>query len=149
MRVPSPAARTTAVMGRYGLICVAFLPPPAGRTISLGGEGSNLDSRLQRTLCCRYTTPDPNRRYRRATARPRGLARPRDPEYRRLFHGLPDQKAPPAHAEEEAQEASEEDALAASSAGQVSPQPFSSGRPSGRPLRVTTVRAPARHHSTG
>jgi hypothetical protein len=31
--------------------------------VSLGGEGSNLDSRLQRTLCCRYTTPDPNRRY--------------------------------------------------------------------------------------
>jgi hypothetical protein len=31
--------------------------------VSLGGEGSNLDSRLQRTLCCRYTTPDPERRY--------------------------------------------------------------------------------------
>jgi Mitochondrial domain of unknown function (DUF1713) len=31
--------------------------------ILLGGEGSNLDSRLQRTLCCRYTTPDPDRRY--------------------------------------------------------------------------------------
>ena len=24
----------------------------------LGGEGSNLDSGLQRTLCCRYTTPE-------------------------------------------------------------------------------------------
>ena len=39
------------------------LPPPAGIMVSLGGEGSNLDSRLQRTLCCRYTTPDPDRRY--------------------------------------------------------------------------------------
>ena len=28
----------------------------------LGGEGSNLDLGLQRTRCCRYTTPDPFRR---------------------------------------------------------------------------------------
>ena len=46
----------------------------------LGGEGSNLDLGLQRTLCCRYTTPDSVRRTRRdgdrcgATARP-GRAR--------------------------------------------------------------------------
>ncbi len=26
--------------------------------MGLGGEGSNLDQGLQRTLCCRYTTPD-------------------------------------------------------------------------------------------
>src|SRR5207249_520353 len=38
--------------------------PPYGRlrlhllSLRLGGEGSNLDSGLQRTLCCRYTTPD-------------------------------------------------------------------------------------------
>jgi len=34
-------------------------------------------------------------------------------------HGVTDQEAPQAHAQEEAQEASEEDPLAASSAGQV------------------------------
>src|SRR5262245_4877971 len=49
MRVPSPAARTTALKGRY-----CFMRAPFG----LGGEGSNLDSGLQRTLCCRYTTPE-------------------------------------------------------------------------------------------
>src|SRR5262249_5896885 len=48
-------------------------------------------------------------------------------------HGIADQKAPQAHAQEEAQEAAEEDPLAASSAGQVS-----SGRPQGRPFRVRT-----------
>src|SRR3954454_9545929 len=43
-----------------------------------------------------------------------------------LRHGLTDQEAPQAHAQEEAQEAAEKDPLAASSAGQVS-----SGRPTG------------------
>ena len=41
--------------------------------VSLGGEGSNLDSRLQRTLCCRYTTPDPERRYAVRRRSSRGL----------------------------------------------------------------------------
>jgi hypothetical protein len=38
-------------------------------------------------------------------------------------HGIPDQEAPQAHAQEEAQEASEEDALGAPSTGQVVPAP--------------------------
>ena len=46
-------------------------------SVSLGGEGSNLDSRLQRTLCCRYTTPEPERRYRRVAAALRRLDRGR------------------------------------------------------------------------
>src|SRR5437764_15217020 len=50
-------------------------------------------------------------------------------------HGLIDQEAPQAHAQEEAQEAAEEDPLAASSAGQVG-----SGRPTGRPFRVVRDR---------
>ena len=60
MRVPSPAASTTAVIGRYGLILLrSFRCWSVVGGVSLGGEGSNLDSRLQRTPCCRYTTPDP------------------------------------------------------------------------------------------
>src|SRR3954451_21725727 len=47
----------------------------------------------------------------------RGLAGGGLPGYRRHLHGLTDQEAPQAHAEEEAQEASQEDALAAPSAG--------------------------------
>ena len=37
--------------------------------VSLGGEGSNLDSGLQRTLCCRYTTPEYSHRMDHDTAR--------------------------------------------------------------------------------
>ena len=49
--------------------------------------------------------------------------------YRAHRHGLPDQEAPQAHAQEEAQEASEEDPLATSSAGQVSSdRPVRGGR---------------------
>src|SRR5437763_15204094 len=58
----------------------------------------------------------------------------RAPDNVRLRHGLTDQKAPQAHAQEEAQEAAEEDPLAASSAGQVG-----SDRPSGRSFRVQPV----------
>src|SRR5215207_11418541 len=61
MRVPSPAARTTADSGRYWLM----RSPPAelaerraAGVLGLGGEASNLDLGLQRTPCCRYTTPD-------------------------------------------------------------------------------------------
>ena len=38
-------------------------------------------------------------------------------------YGKPDQKAPQAHAQKEAQEASQKDALAASDSGQISPLP--------------------------
>ena len=50
-----------------------------------------------------------------SAAIPSGTVQPR--------HGLPDQEAPQAHAEEEAQEAAEEDPLATSSAGQVGQRP--------------------------
>ena len=99
----------------------------------LGGEVSNLDLGLQRTSCCRYTTPEStNLPTNRATAMSSsctvrrsagGLAASGSVALR---HGLTDQEAPQAHAQEEAQEAAEEDPLATSSAGQVG-----SGRPIG------------------
>ena len=46
-----------------------------------------------------------------------------------LSHGFADQEAPQAHAEEEAQEASEEDPLAAPPAGQVTTAPRAPFRP--------------------
>src|SRR5262245_17577082 len=149
MRVPSPAARTTALKGRY-----CFMRAPFG----LGGEGSNLDSGLQRTLCCRYTTPEcSHRRDYDADNSDLNAASPEPPAFAALVgvalaphpplgsrcarsgsvasrHGLIDQEAPQAHAEEEAQEAAEEDPLAASSAGQVS---------SGRPLWAAVSRPDA------
>ena len=57
----------------------------------------------------------------------------------RTRHGLTDQEAPQAHAQEEAQEASEEDPLAASSAGQVA-----AAAPSGRPSRTPALARCAR-----
>ena len=86
----------------------------------LGGEVSNLDLGLQRTPCCRYTTPEVLPTLTGAAAGP-------DPEcdgppgsgYGSARHGLTDQEAPQAHAQEEAQEASQEDSLAASPAGSL------------------------------
>ncbi len=71
IRVPSPAARTTALRGRYCFMrapCHVLLTCAHG----LGGEGSNLDSGLQRTLCCRYTTPETSSTIPAARGRSRG-----------------------------------------------------------------------------
>ena len=93
MRVPSPAASTMAANGRYPLnaVSVPFAmvascpvsPASAGGSAHfaflaqrllglLGGEVSNLDLGLQRTPCCRYTTPDRlDRPYRDRLSAPR------------------------------------------------------------------------------
>src|SRR5205807_8834137 len=56
-------------------------------------------------------------------------------------HGLPDQEAPQAHAQEEAQEAVEEDPLAATPAGPLARQ-SPSRRRAGRPARRSTRASP-------
>mgnify|MGYP003350075958 FL=1 len=63
IRVPSPAASTTAASGRWTAISLSLLSLPSlltasSRSGSLGGRVSNPDLGLQRTPCCRYTTPD-------------------------------------------------------------------------------------------
>ena len=73
MRVPSPAASTTAhsPVGS-GRARPAALSPTASPGV-LGGEVSNLDLGLQRTPCCRYTTPRPSARpYPHRHPRPSG-----------------------------------------------------------------------------
>ena len=157
MRVPSPAARTTADSGRYWLM----RSPPAvlavrrtAEVLGLGGEASNLDLGLQRTLCCRYTTPDrpltiPPRVCDRG---PHNVTGVNNADSFADRHGLTDQEAPQAHAQEEAQEAAEEDPLAAPSAGPLAlaepgaiRTPF--GRPVGRPNRAgATPRRLCRRH---
>ena len=68
-----------------------------------------------------------------------------------LRHGLTDQEAPQAHAQEEAQEAAEEDPLATSSAGQVSSdRPVRGGRfASGRSSRAFSPSGGARRLPSG
>src|SRR5205807_505583 len=89
----------------------------------LGGEVSNLDLGLQRTPCCRYTTPDRST-IALCVADPRAELRPQCAHrrwngYSRRRDGFTDQEAPQAHAQEEAQEAAEADSLATSSAGSL------------------------------
>ena len=59
MREPSPAAST--IGGERSVLTHLCLYRSAWASTArwwLGGEGSNLDIGLQRTSCCRYTTPD-------------------------------------------------------------------------------------------
>ena len=50
--------------------CCLIRAPSA---LGLGGEGSNLDSGLQRTLCCRYTTPETSSTIAAAAGATRGF----------------------------------------------------------------------------
>ena len=129
MRVPSPAASTIAEIGRYGL--TALLPGncacsvvgcEAARTrLALGGRDSNPDLRVPKTRVLPLHHPRIGRLHRSGATLLRGADSPpsRMLRYRRCRHGKPDQEAPQAHAQEEAQEASQEDALAAPHPGQV------------------------------
>ena len=77
-----PRARPPPAVGSGS--CAALLASPvlAGPGARLGGEVSNLDLGLQRTPCCRYTTPEgPDRPYppgySRSCAECDGVPRPR------------------------------------------------------------------------
>src|SRR5439155_17766006 len=112
-----------------------MLPPPAlpcsSRCLGgpergwIGGEVSNLDLGLQRTPCCRYTTPDRSPRpYPSAgSAVAQNVTAAAQTATVPPRHGLPDQEAPQADAQEEAQEAPQAHALAAPSTGPLSLKP--------------------------
>src|SRR3954471_230056 len=121
IRVPSPAARTSALRGRYCLIRA----PSSFRVPRARGRGFEPRLRTPKDLVLPLHHPR-----NRPTIVPLrgGPSRSGSVASR---HGIADQEAPQAHAQEEAQEAAEEDPLAASSAGQVS-----SDRPPGRSFRV-------------
>ena len=127
--MPSPAASTTATVDRSGICPSLGSRRPTARP-SLGvARGRGFEPRLgtpkdpvlplhhPRQVVATLPAARPQRHGGVRGAPTSRMCASAEPDYLPTRHGLTDQEAPQAHAQEEAQEASEEDALAASSAG--------------------------------